>query len=346
MRSESADEQVQSANTLRERIGVSRPYSWFLFGGNRLAVTALLSGSIFAVFVVVSAVAFPPPQVLFRGADTIETVFSTALSTIITGTTLVVTISQLVISQENGPLGDQHKRMRETMDFRQYARASFESTPAAAPGRFLRQLILATERRAEALDAQLDDTEDEALAQEVDELVASLRGNTAVAVRGLEQAQFGTFGVLDAALNYNYDWKIYQLERIADEFSDSLDADDLEAFHELKTVLSLFGPAREHFKTLYFEWELIDLSRYILYAAIPAIVVSGLMAFFVGADSFPGAILGVPTLTWVVAGAFTSTLVPFLLFLAYILRIVFVAKHTLAIGPFVLRSTYSPTRNE
>jgi hypothetical protein len=341
MRNESDDDQVQSANSLRERIGVSRPYSWFLFGGNRLVVTALLSGSIFAVLVIVSVVAFPPPRVLFRGADTIETVFSTAVSTIVTGTTLVVTISQLVISQENGPLGDQHKRMRETMDFRQYARASFDSAAAAAPGRFLRQLILAIERRAEALDAQLDATEDEALAREIDELLESLRGNTTVTVEGLEQAQFGTFGVLDAALNYNYDWKIYQLERIADEHADSLDQDDLEAFHELKTVLTLFGPAREHFKTLYFEWELVDLSRYILYAAIPALVVSGVMAFFVRAESFQGAILGVPTLTWVVAAAFTSTLVPFLLFMAYILRIIFVAKHTLAIGPFVLRSTYS-----
>ncbi|MBN1514186.1 MAG: hypothetical protein JXB13_19375, partial [Phycisphaerae bacterium] len=35
--------------------------------------------------------------------DTIETIFSTMLGAIITGTTLVVTISQLVISQENGP---------------------------------------------------------------------------------------------------------------------------------------------------------------------------------------------------------------------------------------------------
>ena len=102
---------------------------------------------------------------------------------------------------------------------------------------------------------------------------------------------------------------------------------------------AMFGPAREHIKTLYFQWELINLSRYILYAAIPALLVSGIMITFVDATTFTGEILGIETLLWVVAITFTTTLVPFFLLTSYILRIATAAKRTLAIGPLILRDS-------
>ena len=338
--SEESDE-VRTANTLRERIELNRPYSWFLFGGSRLVVASLVAVSVFVAFMLVSIVTFPSLRVLLRSADTIETMFAATIGTIVTGTTLVVTISQLVISQENGPLGDQRQRMSDAMDFRTYAAKLFEDSPKADPAQFLVQLLEATERRADALEAQLADNDDEDLRQQTAEFLDSLRNNMDTVADELDEAQFGTFDVVASALDFNYGWKIYQIERLTNEFADSLDEDDQEAFHNLETALTMFGPAREQIKTLYFEWELIDLSRYILYAAVPALVVAGSMVAFVGGETVPGVTLGVPNITWVVGGAFTITLVPFLTFLSYILRIVFVAKHTLAIGPFVLRKSYT-----
>ncbi|NHN58772.1 MULTISPECIES: hypothetical protein [Halorussus] len=334
-------EEIRSPNTLEERIDLNRFYDWFLLGGNRFAATGLLAGAVFGGFILTSTVMFPSLQSEIRSADTVETMFSTMIGTVITGTTLVVTISQLVISQENGPLGDQRQRMSDAMDFRTYATNLFEAAPEADPGQFLSQILEANKRRADDLEVDLEDNDDENLRRQVGELVDSLRNNADTALDGLEGAQFGTFDVLSAALDYNYAWKIYQVERLTREFADSLDEDDREAFHDLETALTMFGPAREQIKTLYFQWELIDLSRYILYAAVPALLVAGSMLAFVGAETFPNATLGVPNVTWVVGGAFTVTLVPFLLFLTYILRIVVVAKHTLAIGPFVLRQSYS-----
>ena len=334
-------DEVRTANTLRERIELNRPYSWFLFGGNRLVVASLVAVSVFVAFILVSIVTFPSLQGLLRSADTIETMFSATIGTIVTGTTLVVTISQLVISQENGPLGDQRQRMSDAMDFRTYAANLFEDPPEADPAQFLGQLLESTERRADALEAQLDDNDNEDLRQQIAKSLDSLRNNVDTVVDELDEAQFGTFDVVASALDFNYDWKLYQIERITDEFADSLDEDDQEAFHNLETALTMFGPAREQIKTLYFQWELIDLSRYILYAAVPALVVAGSMVAFVGGETVPGVTLGVPNITWVVGAAFTITLVPFLTFLSYILRIVFVAKHTLAIGPFVLRQSYT-----
>ncbi|MFC7080582.1 hypothetical protein [Halorussus caseinilyticus] len=334
-------DEIRSANTLRERIGLNRFYNWFLLGGNRFGATGLLALGVFAGFVAASTVSVPSLQVAIRSSDTVETMFSTMIGAVITGTTLVVTISQLVISQENGPLGDQRQRMSDAMDFRTYATELFESAPEADPAQFLGQLLDVNKRRADALEERLADNDDEELRRQVGELLDSLRNNADTTLDKLGDAQFGTFGVLGAALDYNYAWKIYQIERLTDQFEDSLDDGDREAFHDLETALTMFGPAREHIKTLYFQWELIDLSRYILYAAVPALVVAGSMLAFVGAATFPGATLGVPNVTWVVGAAFTVTLVPFLLFLTYILRIVVVAKHALAIGPFVLRQSYS-----
>jgi hypothetical protein len=334
------DDDIQSANTLAGRIGLNAATNWFLLGGNRFAVTLLLAGVVFGAFILASTVLVPSLQAAIRSGDTIETMFSTMIGSVLTGTTLVVTISQLVISQENGPLGDQRQRMSDAMDFRTYATSLFETAPEADPAAFLQQLLDANKRRANELEAALVDADPD-LREQTGELLDSLRENAETVIDELDTAQFGTFGVLGAALDYNYAWKIYQITRLTDEFEDSIDGEQEEAFNRLETALTMFGPAREQIKTLYFQWELTDLSRYILYVAVPALVVAGTMLAFVGPGTFPGATLGVPNVTWVVGVAFTLTLVPFLLFLAYILRIVVIAKHTLAIGPFVLRQTYS-----
>lgn len=92
-------------------------------------------------------------------------------------------------------------------------------------------------------------------------------------------------------------------------------------------------------KTLYFQWELIGFSQWTLYTAVPALIVAGVMLGVVDAGTFPGETVGVANVVWVAGGAFAVTLVPFLLFVSYLLRILTVAKRTLAIGPPILRES-------
>ena len=63
------------------------------------------------------------------------------------------------------------------------------------------------------------------------------------------------------------------------------------------------------------------------------------MIVFFDPAPYEGTVFGVETLVVVVAAATALSLVPFLLLLAYILRIATVTKHTLSIGPFILRET-------
>lgn len=342
---EQGESSISTGDTMRERAGENRLKIWLLMGSNRLIVTGVLAAFVFVGFVLAGIFLYPPFDILAAQTDVIDTMFSTMISALITAVTLIVTISQLVISQENGPLGDQRQRMSNTLDYRTYASGLIETTTPSDPSKFLRSLVDASEQRAEALREAVADLADEEggdaedLAEEVDEFVDSVSGNSQAVRDQLDGAKFGTFDVVFAALNYNYGWKMFQVERMRDEYGDVLGDREQDLFDELHSSFAMFGPAREHVKTLYFQWALVSLTQMIVYVAIPALVVAGAMLAFVNPSSFPGATLGISDILWVVGGAFTFTLVPFLLFVAYVTRVATAAKRTLAIGPLILRDS-------
>uniref|UniRef100_UPI003EB77D7B hypothetical protein n=1 Tax=Halobaculum sp. EA56 TaxID=3421648 RepID=UPI003EB77D7B len=226
------------------------------------------------------------------------------------------------------------------MEFRSDAADLIDaSVSPARPAQFLRALVQVSADRARDVREAADRAGDDGAIEAVDDLVSSLTGNAAAVSEGLDDARFGEFDVISSALNFNYSWKVYAANRIRAEYGDALDEEGLEALDRLTEVLELFGPAREHFKTLYFQWELINLSRAILASALPALLVSAFMVAFFHAEAYAYTLFGVGTLVPLVAAAATVATVPFLVLLAYVLRIATVTKHTLSIGPFILRET-------
>jgi len=332
------DSNVATATTMRDRVGLGRLKLWFLWRANRLLVASVLTAAVFVVFVVTVSGLFPPFAKQIESGDTIETMFSTMITAIVTGTTLVVTIGQLVLTQENGPLGDQHERMRNAMEVRDFTGELIGSPSPADPSAFLGEIIAVTERKSRSLRESSGGTDDD-LREEIDQFVETVVANAVSVQSQLDAAQFGSFEVLYAALDYDYGWKIFQVERIATEYEESLTERERTLLEELKTALSMFGPAREHVKTLYFQWALIDLSQLILYVAVPALAVAGVMLAVVDAGTFPGTTFGVDHVVVVVGGAFAVTLLPFMLLVSYVLRILTVAKQTLAIEPLILRDS-------
>ena len=334
-----ADTDIGTADTMRKRTNESRIKLWAILSANRLVVTGLLALGFFVLFIVIGELFIPRFESTLRSDTMIHYLFSTMISAIITGTTLVVTISQLVISQENGPLGDQRERMSNTMDFREYTEEIIGSPTPPDPSMFLHEIISATDRQAETLRDTIADNENARLRAEVDDFTNSLTGNAEEVQEQLEGASFGSFGVLNAALNYNYGIKIFQIERIANDYGDSLSDEDMAILDRLKQTLSMFGPAREHIKTLYFEWALINLSQLILYVSVPALLVAGSMLAFVSGISFPNTTVGISNSIVIIGAALTITLLPFLLLVSYVLRVATVAKRTLAMGPLILRES-------
>jgi len=325
------------SDRMRERVPRNSGWFWVVLDADRRAVAGGLLVVLFCSLVAVGTLLPTPAYALLTDGDPHETLFNALVGSTITGVTLVLTLSQLVLSQELGAVGDQRDRMEGAMEFRaDAADAAGMDVAPAEPSAFLRGLVAATSEQAHALaDAAPDGDAGDAVQQ----YVTNLTGNADAVTDQLDGAQFGDFDVVWAALNYNYSWKLYAGERLRAEHGDEFGEDAEAALADLLDTLALFGPAREHFKTLYFQWELSDLSRTLLYAAVPALAVSIAAVVLVDPSAYPGSTLGVSHALVLVSAAATVAVLPFAILLAYILRVVTVTKRTLSIGPFILRET-------
>lgn len=74
----------------------------------------------------------------------------------------------------------------------------------------------------------------------------------------------------------------------------------------------------------------------ILYASIPALIVAGGIVVVVDATTFSGTFLSINTMLWIVSDGFTISGSPFLMFIAYVLRLATLAKQTLTVGSLTL----------
>ncbi|WP_363464635.1 hypothetical protein [Halogeometricum borinquense] len=328
----------EPSDTMRERAGESRVKLWLLLDANRWVIATIPLVFVFAGIVLFGHLDPEPLIAAVASGDPIETLFQAFVTATITSVTLVVSINSLVLSQELGSLGDQRERMEGAMSFRADVEDDL-GVPAAPPepSAFLRALIDAVQSRANDLQAAAG--RELATADRISAYVESLTSHADEVSDRLEGEQFGTFNVLFAALDFNYSWKIYEARRLRNEFHDDLSEEARDALDSVINTLTYYGPAREHFKTLYFQWELINLSRAMLYAAIPTLIISSSAILYLDTlGSVTGTTVGVHNLVLVVAAASAVSLLPFAILLSFMLRIATVAKRTLSIGPFILRS--------
>ncbi|WP_458186012.1 hypothetical protein [Haladaptatus sp. NG-WS-4] len=330
----------QPGDTMRERVDESRLKLWVLMEANRWVVAGGVLVAFFLTLLVLGVLDPSPLQQYIGPSDPVDTLFQGLVGAIITGVTLVVTLNQLVLSQELGPVADQRSRMEGAMEFRRDVEDVLDlQTAPPEPASFMQALMEETQNRANALADVVEESQDDELKETIRSYVDGLSENADEVSETLENTQFGTFDVLSAILNFNYSWKIFLARKIRSEHADDITEEVDEAFNDIIESLNFFGPAREHFKTLYFQWELVNLSRAMLYTAVPALVVTVAMIIYFDAKAVPGATVGISNDVLVTSLATTIAVVPFVILLSYILRIATVAKRTLSIGPFILRET-------
>lgn len=326
---------------MSERVGNrrSRVRLYILLNLDRLLFTALLALGLFIVVLGFEVFTIPSFRTYMIQYDPTRYVFQAFITALITGVTLVVTITQLVLSQELGPLGEQRDRMSGSVAFRGDVEDIFGATSPADPSGFLRALVENSSNRAESLRENVTGHSNDEIENEIDQLVDSIVDNANVVSDELEDRTFGEYTVVKAALDYNYSLKLHQARRIRNEYGDDLGDDTLQKLVHLIDILSFFGPAREHIKTLYFQWELVDLSRGMLYMSVPALAVAVAFAMYLAPSSFQGATFGISNLVWATSIGATVGCLPFLFLSTYILRLATIAKRTLAVGPFILRES-------
>src|SRR6056297_1416934 len=137
------------SDRLRERSEENRLKLWLFLEADRWFVTGLLLA---VVFLVLLAAGYLPATVegAIRTSDSVDTLFQGFLTATITGVTLVLTLNQLVLSQELGSAGDQRERMEGAMQFREDAADVIQSPVSPSrPAQFLRALVQVSGERAE-----------------------------------------------------------------------------------------------------------------------------------------------------------------------------------------------------
>ncbi|AGB15358.1 hypothetical protein Halru_0731 [Halovivax ruber XH-70] len=310
---------------------------YLLLRMNRWLLSAVILLVVYAALVLASRLGLTPLRQINEAQGGMGFFFTAFIGAIITGTSIVVTINQLVLSQELGAVGDQRDRMDAAMTFQRDVEESIGiDITEPEPSVFVRELLAGISDQAGTLQA-VGSSADADARDDIDAYATTL-GDVADQVHEmLASAQFGTFDVIWVMMHFEYSRLIHQGRSLRDEHElpDDVDAEIDTAVD----LLTFFGPTREHFKTLYFQWELINLSRALLYASIPALTVMAMFIMYVDAGTFVGSTLGVSHLVWVVSAGVVVGFSPFVIFITFIVRIVTVAKRTLAMGPFILRET-------
>jgi hypothetical protein len=333
------DSEAGSRDTIRGRAEANRVKLWVFVEAHRHVVAV---GLLAVVFVAMAAVGTLIPGAADRWfqTDAVDTVFQAFIGATITGVTLVLTLNQLVLSQELGAVGDQRERMSGAMEFRRDA-ADLLDAPVSPhePSAFLGDLIERAGDHATALHDSVRSDADPDTAERIDQLADAVEKNASAASEQIDGAQFGTFDVVSAALDFNYSEKIYAARRLQAEDAGALTEEGRNALEALIETLVAFGPAREHLKTLYIQWELIDLSRALLASAVPALLISASMVLYYNVSRSPATVVGLDVPVLVVSASTALAALPFLVLLAHVLRIATVTKRTLSIGPFTLRRT-------
>jgi hypothetical protein len=222
---------------MRERGGGSRLSHWLLLTGDRRHVFAFVVGV--SILTCINLVKLGPSSVqTLLTTDAGGTVFSSIIIAIVTSVTLVLTVAQLVLSQEIGSLEQQRDQLDAELRFRRDVETMSDLTVSPPePAAFLRALILVTEHRAETLKAVVATDLTGDAATEIETYLTDVITHSHQVSDDLDDREFGSFGVMLPLLNYNYSWKLYAVRALRHKHTASLTTDTEEAFDELLDTL-------------------------------------------------------------------------------------------------------------
>lgn len=334
-----ADVDEPPADTMRERADAGRFRMWFLLTGNRLVVATLFLVVGWAILVGLAIVG-PSSMRKLVTTELAGGLFGSVLIAIVTTVTLVLTVSQLILSEEIRPLGEERSEMDAELSFKENVEDLIDA-PVSPPGpaSFMRQLIEAVQTNAQRLQTAVEESPSDEGSDQIRAYTERITQHCDAVEGRLQDREFGGFNVLEPILDFNYAWKLFAARDLQNTYAEAHgDAVD-DAFTDLVDALRLFGPAREFFKSLYFQWEIIDVSRTVLYSSIPPLAIVSYMNLAFDPSAVPGQWLGLSGAFIFTSLAFGVALSPFAVLLAYLLRVLTVVRRTLAVGPFILRDT-------
>jgi hypothetical protein len=323
-----------------ERLSIHERLSqWFLLRGTRVSVSVFPLTGVLAALLLLSVVRPVDMHKLLSETNTVQSMFNTLLSGIILLVSIVVSVNSIVFSQGITDIQNQRERIDASIQYRGRIEEFLESNVSPArPAEFLRVILQVIDRQTTALANIASKSDDDEFREEAEAFSDRVTADAERAGETLSNAEFGTFRVLLAGLNYDYSRQLNAARRFKRKYEHSLADDEREAINDLIDTLKFFATGCEYFKSLYYRRELARLSSRLLYVSLPTIVFSSYVLLALDTSIFPAtSVFGISPLLLFVSVSYTIALAPYIILTAYVIRAVTVTLNTLAAGPFILQ---------
>lgn len=247
-----------------------RVTEWALLTGDRIRVALcliVLCGVFFGLLVTVDLGPLLNTQSLFYA-------YSGLVAGNLTLITVVVSINQLLLSRVLNTPGEHQQQMKSVIEYRSEIEEATDRIAPVTPLEFLRLLIEGTREDAQRLGGFARDGVVHEGSEEIDEVVSTLTEQMDRINSLLTESDSGTFSVLSTMFETNYAQQINHLRQLQTEHDTEFADVVHDSIDELIDRLQEIDVAREYFKTIYFQQELSSLSRWLLYAGLPAVAVA------------------------------------------------------------------------
>jgi len=321
---------MSAASTLPRSPTRTRLRRWVLLDGDR---NVLAAGIVLVGVLVFAWLGYRRVLDIGRSTTPMLYLFSALVGGNITLMTIVITISQLVLSRELRSPRELQLELESAEDFRD---AVEEETSGAGisehPAEFLRVLVASTHRQATDLASTSDQTPDPDLRDDLSELTSGLRQELEETRTRLEASHGGVFTALSTILDADFSARLNHSRWIRRANEDDLSEAQTALLEDLERRIEQLDVARQYFKTIHIMQELADTSRLVTYSGLVATLVALAFIVVTGYARTPVSPL---TRLVLVPAAVGVGLVPLSLLATHVLRITTVARRTAAITPFL-----------
>ncbi|MFC7231852.1 hypothetical protein ACFQMM_11365 [Saliphagus sp. GCM10025308] len=248
---------ADEASASRRRPNVfDRFQRWVLVDGDRLLVAACISVGTFVFFLGLDWLGV----ISFANANSITRLASGMVAGTFSLVTLVVSINQLILSQEFTSAGAAEDRLEGVESFRsEVAKTIGDPVAPASPARILEELFASIHEGATALEDETDTLEGDTQ-EDVRRHVRAVESSTERALEILSGPGTETFDAVSVAVKYDVSRHLYTAKRLGQRHEGALSRPAREALDQIVADLELFTVAREHIKTTYLQRELTRFS--------------------------------------------------------------------------------------
>lgn len=200
---------------------------------------------------------------------------------------------------------------------------------------FLDFLVTMLRETAVSLRSETADVTTDASDPDIEAFTNHLIADAERVSEALEDPSMGTFETMLLVLDTGFARDLYDARRLQTLIGDSIPSDAQAELDNTVEILENIGVARQYLKTLYFQRELADISRKILYVGIPALSLL-LIGIWVYGGEGSTTIQGLG-LELLVTLAGTLAFAPLAVFFVYVLRVATITRRTASHVPFTIR---------